>query len=1530
MVTNEKNASPSELSSTAAARGGRQAYLVLGMHRSGTSSVSGTLVKLGLSPPTRLMQGRPDNPRGHWESEVLASFHDEILASAGSRWDDWRPFRSGWYDTPVAAEFKARAKVLLRDEFAAAPSFVFKDPRVCRFARFWLDIFAEEGIHAKVVIPIRSPLEVAHSHRTRDGFPLRKGLLLWLRHVLDAEAVSRELQRGMFEWRAFLQDWRAVAGQLETSLGVPWPALTDFSAREVDRFLTNDLKHERVSDAEFAAYPDLHAWVVEAYEALRELARNPASNSARTTLDLLRRQFDDAASLFGGALVEMELAYSEAEAALRMEREVAAGTELGLRQELEAAAVREGHAQAALQVQQENYLGKVQENTQLTDLVEAARSQAEAMQATFRTELAMALDAQHQAYAVEIAAKDAAAKALAAERDTKSDEIVRLEQLVASIPEEVSRAEADVRNELERILESERQARADEVAGYATRLDVIAAERDAKADEIDRINQLIIVKRAEAEEALAHLRREHETAIESERQVRAAELAAHRAAIAAIADERDTKDHEIERLSQLLETALAEAQDAQARMQRDFETLLIQERATRLADAAAHSEAISLISEDRAASLREVDQLLRQIDTMRIEAEASRTAMETLAVARDSMVDAVSKSTEAYAELKRELQDTRAESVLLRDSERAAYRDEIASVSRKAEMLERAVAELRASRSWRITAPVRGISIAGRTVGRALVRGVSAPFHAAVFLKNLARAATPRRVGKAVKSVATGQWQHLSDGVRWFGQGAPPADVPATVETEFDQPASAWALGTVPKVPNDRNYWLPQALRDYLIETFGPSEAMEVSALMDLVSAYGENNGTFETSAEFPILLSWLKALAAYRTPSSDPDVSIIIPVFNKFSLTFVAIAAILRSQSCYSYEIIVADDVSTDGTSANLVAIGGCVRHIRNEKNLRFLLNCNNAAGYARGRFVVFLNNDTLALPGWLDNLVHPLGDRGDVGMSGSKLINGDGTLQEAGGILWNDGSAWNFGRSEDPRLPQFNYLKEADYISGAAIALPMDVWRRLGGFDSHFAPAYYEDTDLAFRVRAAGLKVIYAPSSEIIHHEGMSHGRDSSQGMKAYQVANARKFASRWKKVLRRDHFPNGQHVPLARDRSRNKPHILFVDHYVPEWDRDAGSRVMLDCIKFFVSCGFRVSFWPDNLHRSRPYTDVLQSIGVEVIYGSRFFGCFDDWWLANCAYFQYVFLSRCHISINYIYKISANSNAVILYYGVDIPWKRMLLEYETTGNFDLKSEAEGIKLLEDTVCEKADYIIYLSREECDYAREAFPDAKGVIEMPGWIYDPDQLESGRTAIESISDNSSCRALFVGGFAHGPNGDGVRWFLDQVAPLVRAREPRFVTVIVGSHMPDDIRERASPHIEIIGWASDEELADLLREAACTIAPLRFGAGVKGKVVGALAAGSPVVSTSIGLQGLDTPEEIAFLGDSAADFADAVLECLNNRGLAQEKARKALEFVRLRYSETAMRAAFAPILSEIDDDKLWIAGGNNKALPPNG
>ena len=386
-----------------------------------------------------------------------------------------------------------------------------------------------------------------------------------------------------------------------------------------------------------------------------------------------------------------------------------------------------------------------------------------------------------------------------------------------------------------------------------------------------------------------------------------------------------------------------------------------------------------------------------------------------------------------------------------------------------------------------------------------------------------------------------------------------------------------------------------------------------------------------------------------------NPLVSIIIPVYNQFDFTYKCLKSILRNTQNIDYEIIIADDVSSDQT----ININNYIKNInvvRNEKNLGFLLNCNNAVKFAKGKYIHLLNNDTQVQAEWLSSLIKLIESDDKIGMVGSKLVYPDGRQQEAGGIIWNDASGWNFGRLDDPTKPEYNYVKEVDYISGASIMLSKKLWDEIGGFDKRYVPAYYEDSDLAFEVRKHGYKVMFQPKSVVVHFEGISNGTDLGSGIKKYQVMNKEKFIEKWKDELEKNHFPNAENVFLARDRSKDKKHILVIDHYVPHFDQDAGSRTMWQYLFMLRELDYSVTFVGDNFYKHEPYTSILEQIGIEILYGIDYRNNFSNWLKNNGSFFDLVYLLRPHISIKYIDKIKESTRAKIFYNGTDFHFLRM----------------------------------------------------------------------------------------------------------------------------------------------------------------------------------------------------------------------------------------------------------------------------------
>ncbi|MBM3595356.1 MAG: glycosyltransferase [Alphaproteobacteria bacterium] len=725
----------------------------------------------------------------------------------------------------------------------------------------------------------------------------------------------------------------------------------------------------------------------------------------------------------------------------------------------------------------------------------------------------------------------------------------------------------------------------------------------------------------------------------------------------------------------------------------------------------------------------------------------------------------------------------------------------------------------------------------------------------------------------------------------------PPDDLPQPPSFGQDEvPISApW-----PPTPAD-DFWPTQTMREMIAETYGEPLFSRIGYLLSLMIRWQDRQGEFASSEDCSQLLARLRVRANAVIPAEDhvPSATVIIPVYNNVLDTLLCLASLLELDERHDFEVIVADDGSSDATAALVTTVGGMVRYVRQPRNLGFLGNCNGAAAQALGKTIVLLNNDTLVFTGWLDGLLDPFQQFSEVGLVGSKLINWDGTLQEAGGIFWRDGSAWNFGRNQDSRAPEFNYLKDVDYCSGASIAIPASIWRELGGFDTMYSPAYCEDSDMAFRLRKAGYRTLYSPASAVVHHEGRSHGCDVASGVKAYQVTNQQRLLERWRPVLERDHYPNAENVLRARDRSFARLHVLVIDHYVPQWDQDAGSRTIFDFLQVLVQAGHAVTFWPDNLWRDPDYTPRLQALGIEVIFGTRYRDGFEQFLVDREGLYDMVLLSRPHISVNYVDAIRRLSDARVVYYGHDVHFTRMMAERELTGRPVEDDDVLAMKAQELGICNASDLVLFPSAEEKKLIAGLVHPGVEVRSIPAYRYLEEELaETRKTILTRADDREPLHLLFVGGFAHSPNVDGALWFCQSVMPLLRSgRKVRLS--IAGSRPPAEVLALKAADIEVLGFVSDDRLRSLYRQAHIAVAPLRFGAGVKGKVIEAMARGCPVVTTGVGAQGIEGAEELMFIGDRADAFAAQVLRAAEPR-MGRERALAALDFIERQYSAQAM------------------------------
>lgn len=595
--------------------------------------------------------------------------------------------------------------------------------------------------------------------------------------------------------------------------------------------------------------------------------------------------------------------------------------------------------------------------------------------------------------------------------------------------------------------------------------------------------------------------------------------------------------------------------------------------------------------------------------------------------------------------------------------------------------------------------------------------------------------------------------------------------------------------------------------------------------------------------------------------PGPEPDISIVICVYGKTQMTLNCIKAIHDAQNVNlaRAEVIVVDDKSPDDVLEKMLEIKG-LKVVANEENLGFLRSANAGVRVARGRNVLFLNNDTLPMGRWLDPLLDLFDRRPRAMAVGSKLVFADGVLQEAGGIIWSDGSGWNIGRNQDPHDPRFTYERQVDYCSGASLMVRGDFLRNRGGFDEQYVPAYYEDTDLCFAVREAGGEVWVQPTSIVVHLEGQSHGTDIGTGIKAYQQTNRLKFMERWKTALDRQFAPDAINVPLAMQRATKR--IVVFENEVPTPDRDSGSVRMWAILESLSRMGFSITFVPLNTWRREPYTARLENMGVCVM------GETEPTWthLEQIAEgVTHVWISRPHVADAVLGRArQVFRNAAFIYDTVDLHFLRLEREAELTKSAQTGLEAARFRAQELQIISGSDVVVVVS----DFEQGVL----GCLTQTPVALVPNIHD---VPIGRISASNRRDLVFVGGFRHGPNEDAVLWFANEVWPSVFKEFPDTRFKVVGSHPTPAILELAVPGIEILGWVPD--LAPIYAKARLAIAPLRFGAGVKGKVGEAMSLGVPMVMTSIAAEGMGIAHDIhAAVADDAEAFAAEICSLLSD------------------------------------------------------
>ncbi|HEY2906295.1 MAG TPA: glycosyltransferase [Vicinamibacterales bacterium] len=619
---------------------------------------------------------------------------------------------------------------------------------------------------------------------------------------------------------------------------------------------------------------------------------------------------------------------------------------------------------------------------------------------------------------------------------------------------------------------------------------------------------------------------------------------------------------------------------------------------------------------------------------------------------------------------------------------------------------------------------------------------------------------------------------------------------------------------------------------------------------------------------------------------SASPDVSIIVVVWNQAELTLACLQALAEAMEV-AFEVIVVDNASTDDTRRLLDRVAGATV-VTNPTNLGFTVAANAGARASRGEFLLFLNNDAVLERGSLERLLAAARRSQTIGAVGGKLVHPDGRLQEAGSIIWADGSCEGYGRGGDPGAPEYSFERPVDFCSGALLLTRRDTFNSLGGFDERYRPAYYEDADYCVRLWKSGLSVVYDPRAVAIHHEfGSAPSADASIELQRERRAI---FAARHSEWLSAQ-CSRADGLLAARSHPHKQRSVLFIDDAVPDPANGAGFPRSAALLEGLAAGDARVTMYVTNGDGQRRALDRFSSVEVfgEGPQGLRAF-------LASRRCWDAVIVSRPH-NMQYV-KAAAGSDLSLLG-GPCIYDAEALYALREIGRRELAGEpmtqGECRRLIDAELCltRGCQAVLTVSERE----RELFEGPAANISVVAHAVEP--TPTART----FNDRRSI--LFVGAFGpDSPNEDAALFFCREVLPaLHQLRQLDVPIVIAGARIPDHVKVAAAA--QSVKCCSDvADLTPFYDDARVFVAPTRYAAGIPLKVVEAAAQGVPVVTTPLVAMQLGWQGGSELLtGAGPAELAEAIARLWIDEKLWESIRASALQRVIAEYSPATFRAA---------------------------
>lgn len=615
------------------------------------------------------------------------------------------------------------------------------------------------------------------------------------------------------------------------------------------------------------------------------------------------------------------------------------------------------------------------------------------------------------------------------------------------------------------------------------------------------------------------------------------------------------------------------------------------------------------------------------------------------------------------------------------------------------------------------------------------------------------------------------------------------------------------------------------------------------------------------------------KTLINFKS-SNNPKVAIIIPFYNQLNYTINCLGYLNEFLTeSITFEIILIDDNSSE--NCDLSSVSG-IQIIKNSSNQGFLKNINIGVKAAKAEYIYILNNDTEVRKNFLEELFFVFENFKNVGAVGSKLLNADGTLQEAGSVFMKNCTIHQIVQRKEVFYPQVNFINKVDYCSGCSLLYKkFDDLGNINLFDEQFAPAYFEETDFCFRLKYIQKKDIYYTSfSEVLHYNGISYNapqnNDESKKKQKEELfkINLEKFKNKWQPQI---DAIQATDVEQRIEELYNKEIVIFCGT-IPEYDKDSGANRLKEMIQAFVELGYYVTMIRKRtFFKENEYIEYYQRLGVNVYYEHNTKIGIEKYIKKNNSKASIAWFYGPDTFIEYFRTVKKYlPMSKLVYDMVDIHHLRYKRAIELEPKrISFRKKFLKYKKIEIKAAKIADYVITISEFEENYMSQYFNKSK-IITISNIHY----IKTNFEKILAFEDRKNI--LFIGS-GHTPNVDALKFLYEEIMPIIWSKIPSIQVNVIGN-VKDYVADIVHPNIVFHGYVPHIE--KLFLENKMMIAPLRYGAGVKGKIGQAFEYFLPVVTTTIGAEGMRLKNnENALISDSAVDFAHSVINLYTNKDL---------------------------------------------------